>query len=190
VARIKQTIREAGWDDIPVAEILGDGAAWIWNVADAHFPGVRQTLDYYHLSEHLYACAHLLFPEAPQQVETWVEGKLASLRTDCVGDVLGALKRMRPRQPAVQEALAQLIGYVEKNRTRIGYREPWHMGLAVGSGAVEGACKHVIQARFKRAGMRWKLQGFLNVLELRLARLNATLEAFWATRGLVAKATT
>jgi hypothetical protein len=49
VARITQAIREAGWKRIPVGEILGDGAPWIWTVADAHFPGVRQTLDYYHL---------------------------------------------------------------------------------------------------------------------------------------------
>jgi hypothetical protein len=50
--RITQAIREGGWDRIPVGEIPGDGAAWIWTVADAHFPGVRQTLDDYHLSEH------------------------------------------------------------------------------------------------------------------------------------------
>jgi hypothetical protein len=52
-ARIKQVIRNAGWESIPMGEILGDGAPWIWNVAEAHFPGVRQTLDYDHLSEPL-----------------------------------------------------------------------------------------------------------------------------------------
>jgi hypothetical protein len=83
----------------------------------------------------------------------------------------------------------QLIGYVETNRTRIRYQEPWHSGLAVGSGTVEGACKHVVQARFKRAGMRWTTQGFLQVLELCLARLNGTLQTFWASRGPAAQAT-
>ena len=104
---------------------------------------------------------------------------------DRVGAVWSALKRMRPWKQALCEALTRLIGYVERNRTRIRYQEPWQCGLAVGSGAVEGACKHVIQSRFKRAGMRWKSLGFLNVLALRLARLNGTFQAFWASRGLV-----
>jgi hypothetical protein len=183
-ARIQQALREAGWDHIPLGEILGDGAPWIWNVADVYFPGVRQTLDYYHLSEHLYAFAHLLYPNNPAGAKAWVDQKMGTLLTDRVGEVLGALKRMRPWNPGIGDALVQLIGYVEHNRTRIRYQTPWHSGLAVGSGSVEGACKHVIQSRFKRAGMRWKQPGFLNVLALRIASLNGTFEAFWASRDL------
>ncbi len=186
--RITQGLREAGWEHLPIGEILGDGAPWIWNVADAHFPGVRQTLDYYHLSEHLYAFAHLLYPNNPAGAKAWVEEKIGALLTDRVGEVLRALKRMRPWKKAICDALAQLIGYVARNRTRIRYQAPWHRGLAVGSGAVEGACKHVIQSRFKRAGMRWKQPGFLNVLAVRIARLNGTFRAFWASRGLVVQA--
>jgi hypothetical protein len=160
----------------------------MWNVATAHFPGVRHTLDYFHLSKPFYEVAHLLYPEAPERAHAWAEEKLAALRTDCVGDVLGALKRMRPRQPTVWEGLPALLGSIESNRSRIAYKEPWHTGLAVGSGAVEGACKHVVQARFKRAGRRWEQQGFLKVLELRLSRRNTTLDAFWVHRGLRAQA--
>ncbi len=187
-ARIQQAIREAGWQHIPLGEILGDGAPWIGNVAEAHVPGVRQTLDSYHLSEHLYGFAHLLYPNNPAGAKAWVDQPLGALLTDRVGEVLGALKRMRLWKKALCDALAQLIGYVERNRTRIRYQEPWHQGLAVGSGAVEGACKHVIQSRFKRAGMRWKPPGFLNVLALRIAQLHGTFQAFWASRGLVIQA--
>jgi len=182
--RIKAVSREAGWEHIPVAEILGDGAAWIWHVATEHFRGVRQTVDYYHLSEHWYECAQLLYPDDPERAKAWGEEKLVALLPARVGDVLGALKRMRPRQPTVREGLRALLSSGDNNRCRIHDKEPWHQGLAGGSGSVEGACKHVIQARCKRAGMRWKQHGFLNVLELRLSRLNTTLEAFWANRGL------
>jgi hypothetical protein len=117
-----------------------------------------------------------------------VEAKIGALLTDRVREVLSALKRMRPWKKAICDALAQLIGDVEHNRTRIRYQEPWHSGLAVGSGAVEGACKHVIQSRFKRAGMRWKQPGFLHILTLRIARLNGDFQAFWASRGLAVQA--
>jgi hypothetical protein len=148
----------------------------------------QEALDYYHLSEHLYAFANLQSPNDPAEAKAWVDQKLRALLMDRVGDVLSALKGLRPWKQAVRTALAQLIGDIERNRTRIRYQEPWQCGLAVGSGAVEGACKHVIQSRFKRAGMRWKPPGFLSVLALRIARLNGTFQAFWASRGLLFQA--
>jgi hypothetical protein len=168
--------------------MVGDGVSWIWKVADAYFPGVRQTLDDAHLSEHLYAFAHLLYPNNPAGTKARVEQKIGALLRDRVGEVLSALKRMQPWKTAVRHVLAQRIGYVEWNRTRLRCQEPWHRGLAVGSGAVEGACKHVIHIRFKQAGMRWKPPGVLNVLALRLCRLNGTLEEYWASHGLAVQA--
>jgi hypothetical protein len=135
--------------------------------------------------EHPYAFANLQYPNNPTAANAWVDQKMGVLLMNRVGEVLSALKRMRPWQKAIHDALVQLIGSVERNPTRIPYQEPWHPGLAVGSGAVEGGCRHVIQSRFKRVGMRWKQLGFLNVLALRLARLNGTFQAFWASRGLV-----
>jgi hypothetical protein len=136
----------------------------------------------------LYEVAHLRSPETPERAKAWVEEKLAALLTARVGEVLGALQRMRPRQPTVREGLEDLLGYGENTRSRLSYTAPWHTGLAGGSGAVEGACQPVIPARFKRAGRRWKQPGFLSVLELRLSRLNTTFAAFWASRGLKAQA--
>jgi hypothetical protein len=184
-ARLPQVIREAGWERLPIGEMLGDGAPWIWKVADTHVPGVRQTLDYAYLRAHCDGWATLLYANDPAGAKTWVEQNMGAFLTDRVGEVLSGLKRMRPWKRGVRDALAQLISYGERNRTRIGYQQPWQSGLAVGSGAVEGACTPVIQSRFKRAGMRWKPPGFLHVLALRLARRKGSFQAFWASRGLV-----
>ncbi|KAJ3048849.1 hypothetical protein HK102_012616, partial [Quaeritorhiza haematococci] len=37
--------------------VLGDGAEWIWNAADEHFPGAGHVLDVFHASQHLAAAA-------------------------------------------------------------------------------------------------------------------------------------
>jgi hypothetical protein len=107
---------------------------------------------------------------------------------DCVRKVLRALKRMRPWPKIGRDALAQLIGDVERKRTRIRSRRPGDGGLAGGSGAGAVACTHGIHSRFKRAGLRWKRLGFLHVLALRMARLNGTFQALWAGRGLTIQA--
>jgi hypothetical protein len=100
---INPALREAGWEHLPLGESLGDGAAWIWHLAEAHFPGVRQTLDYDHLSEQLSAFAPLLYPNTPAGAKAWVDQQLGALLTDRVGEVLGALKRLRPWRKAVRE---------------------------------------------------------------------------------------
>jgi hypothetical protein len=51
--RLTPMIPEAGWEPRPRGESVGEGAPWMWTVADAHGPGVRQTLDSSHLSEPL-----------------------------------------------------------------------------------------------------------------------------------------
>ena len=77
---------------------------------------------------------------------------------------------------------------MQTNRTRIYCGAARVAGLAVGSGPVEGACKHLVQARFKRAGMRWNRAGFLDILEILLARLNGTLDRFCRDRQRVRSA--
>jgi hypothetical protein len=184
--RLTQVIREAGWEHSPLGAILGDGAPWIWTGAEAHFPGVRQTRDFSPLSEHRDDFAPRLYPHHPTGAKAWVDETLGAWLTDRVGDVLSARQRLRPPwQKTVCKALAQRIGDVARNRTRLKSQAPWQCGLAVGSGALAGAGTHVIHRRFTRAGMRWKPPGFLNVLALRIARLTGTFQACWASRGLV-----
>ena len=183
-ARIRGIIREAGWSHLRIGAVLGDGAPWIWNLADRLFPQAPQILDWFHLKEHFYTFANVQFGQGHPDAKAWVEAKMLRLGEARVGAVLSALKRMKPRNRAAAEEKANLVRYVETNKTRISYRQALQDGGAIGSGAVEGACKHLVQARFKRAGLRWKRPGFLNVLALRVARLNGTLGTFREVRSL------
>src|SRR3989304_4179899 len=98
---------EAGWGGLPVAEVLGDGAPWIWNLAAALFPGVVQTLDWYHLREHFFSFASVQWPDAAR-AKRWVDAKMDALLVDRVRHVLRALRRLRGRNAEARKQLKDL----------------------------------------------------------------------------------
>jgi hypothetical protein len=173
-ARLQQVIRQAGWEPMPMGELLGDGAHGLGTGADPSVPGVRPTLAADHLREHGDACANRPYPQTPTGATAWVDQNRGARRMDRGGEGIRARQRRRPWPKAVHDARAQLIGAVARTRTRIRDQDPWPAGRAVGSGAVEGGCTHVMPRRFQRAGLRWKPPGCLHVLALRLARRNGT----------------
>ncbi len=59
--------------------ILGDGAAWIWNIASSKFPGATQIVDLYHAREHLHDLARTLEFMLGDQREDWLAARLEDL---------------------------------------------------------------------------------------------------------------
>jgi len=59
-------------------------------------------------------------------------------------------------------------------------------GYDIGSGAVEGACKHVVGKRLKQSGMIWSRLGSSSVLSLRVIWLNDRWDQLWQTKPLAA----
>ena len=51
-----------GWSRAEKKVVMGDGAEWIWNLADQHFPGAVQIVDLYHARQHLWGLARKLYP--------------------------------------------------------------------------------------------------------------------------------
>src|ERR1022692_4919245 len=43
-----------GWRRAVKKVVIGDGAEWIWNIADLQFPGAIQIVDLYHARQHLW----------------------------------------------------------------------------------------------------------------------------------------
>ena len=54
------------------------------------------------------------------------------------------------------------------------------VGLLVGSGVTEGACKSVIKVRTNGSSQRWRPQGLEAVLTLRSLHMSDRLPRFWA----------
>src|SRR2546425_798359 len=68
---------------------------------------------------------------------------------------------------------------LERHRDHIDDATYKELGLPMGSGMVESACKWLIQQRFKGVGMRWSEEGFNHLLHLRLAWVNGSFEALF-----------
>ena len=146
--------------------ILGDGAAWIWNIAAAKFPGATQIVDLFHAREHLHDLArHLEFMLGDHKQE-WLTARLEDLD---YGDIDGicAAARAYPLAGVKKDELDTALGYFENNAPRMRYHWFRSRGLFVGSGAVESGCKAVIGQRLKLSGMHWTVTGAGAIAALR-----------------------
>jgi hypothetical protein len=89
------------------------------------------------------------------------------------------------RSPAKREALGELSTYLKNQGQRLRYDQFRVLGLDIGSGRVESACKHVVANRMKRSGMLWSDQGAQDMLSLRTAYLNGGWDRLWASKPLI-----
>ena len=80
-------------------------------------------------------------------------------------------------------ALDSLVRYYRNNEKRMRYTEFREAGLPIGSGIVESAHKHVLQARMKQAGQRWSMLRGRRMVQLRALYRTAGPRRFhWAIR--------
>jgi hypothetical protein len=159
---------------------IGDGAAWIWELARVNFPAAIFILDLYHALERLHAlCAGLYGEDSPwaiRMAHTWT----AMLKNDQVGEVITAARRRRQDLgPPPQDALEKQIAYFEHHQDKMRYKTYRQQGLFYGSGVIEGGCKSVIGQRLKESGMFWTEAGATSVLNLRLALKSNRWDECW-----------
>lgn len=167
--------------------VLGDGAPWIWHLAEGVFPDRVEILDWYHADEHISAVARTLYGEGTDKAATWRATQLDRLAADGVEQVIEGLRFLgaHQRTAAKRTAVADLERYLTTNRTRMRYGTFRAAGYAIGSGAVESAVSHVVQQRMKRVGMRWRSTGADAMLALRsVYRTTVAWDPFWATRRI------
>jgi hypothetical protein len=135
--------------------VIGDGAHWIWNLATEHFPEATQIVDWYHASQYIWNAAATIYGEGSDLRTPWAQRQLDALWDGRVADVLQALA---PHQ-AQGEAVSAAVSYYTTHQARMDYPAYRARGLQVGSGPVESACKQLVSARLKLAGMIWDADG-------------------------------
>src|SRR5262249_36330536 len=142
----------------PALSVLGDGAAWVWNPAAAHFPQARQCLDIYHGAAHLAAAAQRVFGEGTAEARAQAERGRERL---LAGGYLGGLGWAGGvagggAGGGAGAAGGELWSYLAGHRGRLPYAARLRRGEPIGSGLVEGSIKRLLNRRLKQTGARWK----------------------------------
>jgi hypothetical protein len=163
----------------PRRVVLGDGAVWIWNIANDQFPGATQIVDRYHAKEYLSDLGKALYgPTAPRAAQ-WAERRKEELDTGKFPALFNAIRRQVPRSDLARRCLH----YFQTNRERMRYPEFHAQGLCTSSGVVEAGCKVALGTRLKRAGMHWTKKGSNAIIALRCSKLSGRFQDFWERRS-------
>lgn len=164
--------------------VLGDGARWVWNLADLHFPGAIQIIDVYHAREHVAELCRLLCGERQDELLRLRTRWWTDLDEGRVEKIVREARRRLPRRG--RKPVEQQLAYLETNAERMRYAAFRARALFVGSGVVEAGCKTVIAQRLKQSGMEWSVRGANAIIALRSAILSGRFEDFWEARALTA----
>lgn len=159
--------------------ILGDGAPWIWGIADEHFYGAIQIVDLYHAREHLADLGKIVYGFTRVESKEWIVARREQLDAGEVKAVIASMRRLRPREEKARDAVRKAIDYFQTNADRMRYAHFRGQGLFVGSGVVEAGCKTIVGQRLKQSGMRWTVRGANAIIALRGSQISGRWEEFW-----------
>jgi len=156
---------------------IGDGAAWIWTMAEALYPHATHIVDVWHAREHLTdLAAHLAFitPDPAQ----WLQDRSDELDAGNITAIITAA-RQYPLAGAKADDLDKKLGYFERNAHRMRYQHYRDLGMFTGSGAIEGGIKAIVVQRAKQSGMHWTTGGAASIIALRCQHASGRWDELW-----------
>ncbi len=161
-----------GAEDAAELIIIGDGAQWIWEQVDLHFPDAIQIIDWFHACEYLMPVAKQAFGDKTRQ-QQWLKQVRDALWHGELQTVIDACQQhVCPDLPARDDAAQQAVTYYTNNQYRMDYATYRQHGYQIGSGTIESAVKQIATHRMKVSGARWNLDSARSVAKARAAYLS------------------
>jgi hypothetical protein len=173
---------------------------------------VVEVLDYWHAVEHLWKLARSVYGQGSKDAVAWVKARESQLLAGGIDGFFDSLQALRNQAHTTLEALkagaknagrgvqtanegalkaAQTlleqidkeINYFRNNESRIRYAEYLACGYLIGSGAMEGSCRHHVKERIDGPGMHWSANGAMAVLRNRTLIKNGEWDYFWSAES-------
>lgn len=150
---------------------LSDGQEALWEARRDWLPErAVGILDLLHVTPRLWQAAHVFYREGSQEAEEFVRERVLRVLQGKAAGVVRGLREMGTKHGlsgAKKKNLAVVCAYLEANMERMRYDEYLQQGYPIASGAVEGACRHLVKDRMERAGMHWTVPGAQAMLDVR-----------------------
>jgi hypothetical protein len=156
---------------------IGDGAAWIWTMAEKLYPHATHITDIYHAREHLHDLANHLAFITPDPAR-WLAGRSQELDAADIETIITAA-RQYPLTGVKAAELDTKVGYFEHNAHRMRYAHFRKPGMFTGSGAIEGGIKAIAVQRAKQSGMHWTTTGAASIIALRTQHASGRWDELW-----------
>lgn len=163
--------------------VIGDGAAWIWNIAGELFPKAIQIVDRFHAKQHLAELAKVIWGAESNIGKDWLLERYAELDDGNVEQLIVKLSTHKH-----YDEVRKGIRYFKQNMHRMRYQFFRKTHICSSSGVVEAGCKVAIGTRLKRSGMHWTLKGSNAIIALRCCILSGRFEDFWENRSFIHEA--
>jgi hypothetical protein len=160
---------------------LTDGAEALQAQMQGHLPDFPLVLDIIHVVEHLWTAGTALYGETDPHREAWVKTQaldILSSRAQAVIERLEDNARLLTPESRAAKTLRREAGYLQRNLPFMDYARYLKNGWPIGTGVVEGACRHLVKDRMELSGMRWTIAGAEALLALRAVNENGDWEAF------------
>jgi hypothetical protein len=177
--------RVAQHDHTPIQQrvALTDGAEALQQQMQAQLPQHTLVLDIIHATEYLWDAVTSWLGETHPERQHWMRRGLTHLLRGETRTVITWLELIASDEMVTtsqRTALLRAAGYYRRNRSHMRYDQYLAQGWPIGTGVVEGACRHVVKDRMEQSGMRWTEVGAQAVLDLRAIRINGQWETYWA----------
>ena len=146
--------------------------------------GVRLTivLDIFHVLEYLWKAGHALAAEGSAELEQWVLQRLGRVLEGRAPHVAAGMRRSATKRRLAtrkREPVDRCANYLLKYQDYLAYDQYLAAGFPIGSGVIEGACRHLVNDRLGITGARWRLRGAEAVLRLRALRSSGDFDEYW-----------
>lgn len=170
------------FDSSPLS-VLGDGAEWLWNLPQQHFPHAAGVLEVFHGRGPVGDGAKGAFGEGSEETTKQTARAQQRLMEDGYGGVTEGVGEVASQIPLGGDgaALGGMLNYVAGHQDSLTYAFRLRRGQSIVSGLVQGTLKQRINLRLKQTGARWKLAQVGPLVELRAMAAGPKWNAYWTS---------